>query len=83
MKTVIIFALMMAACGCARVHDCRVVEIYQEEVDANDGVIQKSWRTTIESDTGQRSILSGKFAAKTGETFKVTWQSGSGWIMGE
>jgi hypothetical protein len=70
---------ILAGTGCSRVHDVRVVEIYQQEVDANDGVVQKEWRTTIESDTGHRAILFGKYAATTGETFKADFQSGNGW----
>lgn len=69
----------MLGAGCSRPHTLKVVEIYQEDIEANDGVIRKSWRTTVELENGTRDILWGKYAVTNGDTFRMNYNRGVGW----
>lgn len=83
MKTVFLIIIGLLLAGCSRVHDLRVIDIYQEEVDANDGCVQKEWRTTVELENGCRTIMHGKFAVTNGEQFKLVWNPANGWEAGQ
>ena len=46
-----------------------VIEVYQEEVNANDGVVEKDWMTLIQLDAGSRQVVSGKWGV-AGDTIR-------------
>lgn len=70
---------LMAVTGCsARPHKARIVAVYEEDVDANDGQVQKEWRTTIHLENDGRMILPGQYGA-TGDVFTAFFTPGEGW----
>jgi hypothetical protein len=74
---VLSIALFGAGCA-AKPHKAKVVAVYQEDVDANDGQVQKAWRTTLHLDNDGRVILPGKYG-ETGDTFTAYFTPGEGW----
>ena len=75
-------ALVAAACCCAAASGCSpkpymatVVAVYEEDVDANDGAVQRAWRTTVHlRETGGRLILAGQYGV-TGDVFTAYYDS--------
>lgn len=84
MKKIMMFAaaaavVSVALTGCsARPHEAKIVAVYQEDVDANDGCVQKAWRTTVHLDNNGRTILQGKFG-EPGDMFTMFFTPGEGW----
>lgn len=74
-----IIAVALLCSGCAaRPHKAKIVAVYQEEVEANDGCVRKSWRTTLHLDNDARLILHGRFGS-TGDVFTAFYEPGTGW----
>jgi hypothetical protein len=53
------------------IHTLVIVEVYQEDVEANDGEVQRRWKTTVKITTnGGRDILNGKWGM-VGDTLNM------------
>lgn len=50
-------------------HTLIVINVYQEDVDANDGVIERHWKTLVTLEDGSRDILDGIWGTP-GDTLK-------------
>jgi hypothetical protein len=76
---VILAVVSSALLGCARgPYEAKIVEVYQEDIDANDGQVQRAWYTTLDLQDRGRVILYGKYG-ETGDVVKVFYFPGEGW----
>ena len=63
MKIFIILVIAFLGCGTfdnSRPFKCVVVDVYLEDYSANDGVISKRWRTTLDVENRTRVIMNGR-----------------------
>lgn len=67
---ILLLVSMAVVAGCAKKQPCliRIIDTYQKDIEANDGVLKRAWKTVIELPNNSRCIADGKYG-KTGDSF--------------
>ena len=75
MHTLLLILLIVGCSGKnSSIHQLTVLEVYEENVKANDGVVENDWRTLCEVDNGSRTVLRGKYGVP-GDTLIMKYGS--------
>ncbi|MFX0132988.1 MAG: hypothetical protein ACFFDN_05010 [Candidatus Hodarchaeota archaeon] len=76
MKKIIIILMFLFFLNCSiKKRQLLIIDIYLEDIEANDGQIQKGWKTVIELTNKSRDILNGKYG-KIGDKFIMEYYDG-------
>jgi uncharacterized protein YcfL len=87
---IITVLLMVVSCSSegkevveSKQHTLVILDVFQADIQANDGVIKKEWRTLVKLESGARSIMEGKYGA-VGDTlfnmeYHTTWDGIDTW----
>ena len=56
-------------------HTLVILDVFQADLQANDGVVKKEWRTLVKLETGARSIMEGKYGTVGDTLFNMQYHS--------